>query len=455
MAVIGIATIIPIAVSFVYAEDPQPFELMSALLIVIGLLFWKVVKTEEAMRLKHAMILAALTYLILSIFGTLPFLYYGMPFVDAFFESMSGWSTTGLTLIQDVEAMPKSVLFWRSFMQWIGGLGVILLLLVILTHPGIVAAKLYEAEARRKKIKPSLISTIRIIWWIYFFYTGLGMLLYYLAGMSLFDAINHAMVVLGTGGFSVKNGSIGSYNSLTIEGISILIMFLGATNFYVHYRFLTGRRKAMLKDVQVRVMLAILLVSTIFLILKHHPFRESIFQAFTALTCCGVSTADVSEWSDFSKSIIILLMVIGGGAGSTSGAIKIIRTIVVVKSIYWWVLQIFLPEKAVITYKVGDTEITDEEVRETTVFVLLYLIFILIGGFVFMYLGYSSTNSIFEVVSAQGNVGLSCGITSLTMPLLGKIMLIFNMWVGRLEIIPVLILLRAIFLIKPSEKVET
>jgi trk system potassium uptake protein TrkH len=337
-------------------------------------------------------------------------MFYGMSFLDSFFEAVSGWTTTGLTMIVDVEVMPRSLLFWRSFTQWLGGVGIIVLLLAVRA-----SLRLYQAEARKERIKPRLISTARLIWWIYIVYTLVGVFLFFIAGMSGFDAVNHSMVALATGGFSVKNASLAAYESFEIEMVGMFLMLLGGINFFVHYKFLTGDKKFLYKDLQLRGVILVITISTLLIGLTQLGLRPALFQSVSALT------------------------------GSTSGALKMIRIIIIVKLIYWWIKQTLLPEHAIISRRLGGEELDPEVIHEATVFSLLYFVLLGGGALSLMYLGFDGVDSLFEIASAQGNVGLSSGITGPGLSPFGKLVLIFNMWVGRLEIVPVLVLAQSLF----------
>jgi trk system potassium uptake protein TrkH len=257
------------------------------------------------------------------------------------------------------------------------------------------------------------------------------------------------MTALSTGGFSVKNNSLAAYSSLEIELIGVFLMLLGGINFLVHYRFLTGEKKFLFKDLQFRAIIVFLVISTLLITLSSLDFRASLFQSVSALTNAGLSTTNVSVLNDFSKSILTTLMIIGGSAGSTSGALKIIRVLIILKVIYWWIKQTLLPEHAVIRKQLGGVDLNQEAVHEATVFSLLYLLILALGALSLMFIGNDGVDSIFETAAAQGNVGLSSGIAGIDLHPLGKIVLIFNMWVGRLEIIPVLVLAQSFLGIKP------
>lgn len=467
----GVVMLLPLVVAAVFGE----FYIMRAFLsMALGVL-----ATGAALRfafrqagdteLKHAMACAALSWLLLALVSATPFVYCGMGFLDAFFEAMSGWTGTGLTMVLDPSKLPKTLQFWRSLMQWVGGVGVIVLMLSILARPGTASYHLYVSEAREEKIKPSVISTVRTIWWIYLLFTFVGVLLLILCGMPLWDAINHTMTGISTGGFSVREGSIGAYHNVKVELVLLLIMVLGALPFLIHYRVLTGELKAFFKDVQCRwlfLLILILLPPILFevgcppspppslsALVSSLPatLREAGFQLVSGLTCTGFQTADVRSWTAGAKLILAVAMFVGGAAGSTAGGIKLLRAAAVFSSIRWSFRRILLPKTAITYFRLGGRALDEKDasriIMEVCFVTLLWLFFLLIGIVVVSHVAPSSfdiSDIVFEVVSAQSNVGLSTGLTSPHLHYLGKITLIFIMWVGRLEIIPVLVLFRAL-----------
>lgn len=204
-----------------------------------------------------------------------------MSFVNAYFESMSAWTGSGLTMYLNVEILPKSVLFLRSLEQWVGGLGVVILVIGVLIRPGTTAARLYKAEAREEKIKPSIVNTVKTIWWIYLFYTVLGIILYVAAGMPLFDAVNNCFTNLSTGGMSIKNGNIGAYHSNIITIITIVLMVLGGTSFLVHYKAIKGRVIDVFKDIQFQAMIILVTIfSVLLLVYAHFTSLNSVFTLY-------------------------------------------------------------------------------------------------------------------------------------------------------------------------------
>jgi len=245
---LGIVTMIPILLTYFYREEMiyiNYFLFPGVITFIVGTLMKKV-KSDVNMQIRHAMMVSSLAWLISALVGSVPFMFIAkLSFVDSYFESMSAYSGTGLTMfgrIYSVETLPKILLFWRSFEQWIGGIGIILVAMIVLIRPGVAAARLYIAEAREERIMPSLPSTVKVIWKIYFFYTILGIILFFVAGMPLFDSVNHCMTGLGTGGMSIYDDSIAHYHSLSIELVAVFLMILGAINFTVHYKAIFKRR---------------------------------------------------------------------------------------------------------------------------------------------------------------------------------------------------------------------
>ena len=445
---IGVVVLLPIIVSLIYAENNYiSFIIPSAISLTIGTIIKKITPSGGLIRLKHGMIIAALAWLWAALIGSfVMILSLNMDFVNAYFENMSAWTGSGLSMFIDVEILPKSILFLRSLEQWIGGVGIIIVVIGILIRPGTAASRLYKSEAREERIKPSIPNTVKTIWWIYLFYTILGIFLYGLAGMSLFDAINNTMTNLSTGGMSIKNGNIGAYESDLITIITIFLMIVGGTSFLVHYRALKGNLKFVLKDIQFQAMLIIIILFSIFIFLsgKILPL-ESVFNIVSALSCTGSNvqtSAQMLGWPAYVKILIIACMVMGMAAGSTTGAIKLIRVVTILKGIYWELMKILTPEGSVIPRKLSGKTVSDVEIREASAYTSIYFVFLLSGWVVLAICGYDPLNSLYEVVSAQGNVGLSMGIISPEMPYIAQIAMIFNMWIGRLEIIPALVLFR-------------
>lgn len=416
-------------------------------------------KEEAEPKIRHAMIVAALAWIIIPLYSTIPLMVVeDMPFLDCMFECVSGWSGTGLTMVIHENQLSHTIQFWRSLMQWIGGMGVIVLMISILARPGTGAYSLYKSEGRIEKIHPSIVSTVKTMWKIFFVYTVLGVILLWLCRMPLWDAINHAMTGIATGGFSVADNSIGTYDSPLIDYALLPLMTAGAISFVVHYRMIRVNRKIFFTDPQNKAFFLITAVAVAYLTYINldaftisSSVRYSCFQFVSALTCTGFQTANVHVWSESSKLILATAMVIGGAAGSTVGGIKLIRLILLYKGVIWKFKKVSLSPTIVIVHKLGSKSLTpeeaNEEVAEAALISFLWIVFLFLGIFVLLRTvpaEFTLGDVIFEVASAQGNVGLSAGITGPGMGGIAKAMLIFNMWIGRLEIIPVLMLLRLI-----------
>ncbi len=463
---VGVITFFVNIISIIFREyfAIKWFVVVPLLFLGTGLLFLMAGRTDNEAKIRHAMITAAFSWLIISLISAIPFCYIPnadglrLDFLSAFFESVAGWTGTGLTMISEPSKLPYTMQFWRSFIQWIGGVGVIVLTLVVLARPGTGSFTLYRSEAREEKIKPSIISTVKTIWWIFLLYTFIGIIVLLLAGMPPWEAVNHCMTGLATGGFSVTDDSIASYSTI-IQVLLIPLMVAGAIAFSTHYEFLKGRIKNFFKDVQTQALLILLFLGAILLTLfnlYHGPyltfiqsFKYSAFQFFSALTCTGFSTANIAQWHEEAKFLISLAMIAGGAAGSTAGGIKLFRLILLTKGVGWKIKRIFLPSKSTFPYKLAGKSLGKdeamEEISEAAVVSFLWMILLFVGVFVILYTTQTNlSDAFFEVCSAQGNVGLSVGITGLHMNAVAKFMLILNMWVGRLEIIPILVLIRAI-----------
>lgn len=418
-------------------------------------------------RLKHGLIIAALGWLVVSALGALPLWLGsasggGLPYADftsAFFEAVSGFTGTGLTMATRPDLLPHTLQWWRSFMEWVGGIGVIVLMITLITGPGMTAANLYVAEARGEKIHPSVYSTVRTMWWIFLLYTFLAVAGLWGAGMPLWDAVNHGMTGIATGGFSIWPESIGHYGSVGIELIVLLTMIAGAVSFVVHYYTLQRGPRTLLADAQTRALLFLIIGGAVLLSVVRlggvgagAAVRGGAFQFASALTCTGFQTASLHAWSDAAKLILTVGMVVGGAAGSTAGGIKVMRFVLLVRGASWQLKRLARSPDAVIPLRVGPHALPEpvafRQISEAAVLATLWLFFLILGTLALSWFVPDArlADLLFEVASAQGNVGLSVGISGREMSTAAKLILCFHMWVGRLEIIPVLMLVRGLLL---------
>ena len=485
-----ISTIVPIVWGEYYT---LPALLVSAVVpLTIGQLLYRRFRGADAPGRLHGMVVAAVGWFSVGVLGSLPFLLIawsvqlGVPgfavpaqtptlaaFTDplnAIFESMSGFTGTGLTMTDNEEVLPRTLQWWRTFSEWTGGVGVIVLTTAILSRPGSGSLTLYESEARSEKIHPSIVSTVRTIWWIFTLFTFVAILALWLAGMPLWGAINHGMTGLATGGFSITDNSIATYDSVAIDFVLLPVMLLGSIAFPVHYLILQGELRNFYADLQTRWVFiymsvgSALLWSFVYLGGTYAtPFaalRYGLFQFVSAATCTGFQTAvdttnvALGRWPAAAQLTVAFGMFVGGAAGSTAGGIKLIRGLTLAKGIRHQIAGVFYPESAVRRLEINDRRLDEEEASrefmEAAIIVVLWITFLVVGTFVLLLVlpagEYTLANIVFEVASAQGNVGLSAGITGPeSLPAVGKVMFLFNMWIGRLEIIPVLVTLRTLF----------
>ena len=465
--VVGYILLLPLAVACIYKEKSLYFAFIypSMAAIWTGFFLKKLFRGAEETKLKHAMIDAGLAWLVVSLIGAFPYWHYGFSPLDSYFESMSGFTTTGMTTIQNVEVLPKSLLFWRALAQWIGGVGVIMLFLVVLLQSQLVVRRFYSAEARSERVTPAVSTTITYIWRIYFLFTAFGVTLYYLAGMNLFDAVAHTFTSLATGGFSTQNLSIRGYDSLAIEAVAVLLMLVGGISFVVHYRVLTEGRRELLKNLESRAFLAIIFIASLLVSLHLmyegfsplNAFRYGVFQAVAVMTTTGYTTADMFPWSDFIKIVLLFLMFTGGCSGSTAGGFKVLRVVIFLKDAYHEIIRTILPEKAVVHLKVGNRIMEREIILRLSGMFFLFIAFGVGGGIVFTLLGYDALAAMSLSFSALGNVGpvFLSPQDWFALSSLAKSILIFEMWIGRLEIFPALALISALLIAIRREQIST
>ncbi|ACK72490.1 cation transporter [Gloeothece citriformis PCC 7424] len=434
----------------------------------IGYLLYRCFAGAKSSRTTEAMITAAIGWGIIPLFAAIPFvlvantlatrpltpltiLEFQHP-INAIFEAFSGMTSTGLTMALHESKLPHSLQWWRSFMEWVGGVGVIVLVVSLLdtnTDP----YQLYSAEGRSKTINLTVRSTVRRIWWIYLLYTIAGVFWLKIVGMPWWDALNHGMTAISTGGFTITDDSIDAYAPL-IQWAIIPIMIAGAISFPVHYRLLYKRRiSALWGNAQHRALWVLLVIGALGLVLVNYRFkddwlwRDSVFQWVSALGTCGFSTVTFTRWSETAKLLLSLAMIIGGTSGSTVGGIKLNRLVFLIKAVLWRFQRIVLRPHQLMRYKLNDEVVTEVEairrVEGAAVIFILWLTMLFVGVLILSEIvlpRYVLSDVIFEAASALGSVGLSTGITHPNLPFIGKLTLIIFMWMGRLEIIPVLLL---------------
>ena len=430
---------------------------------------------EKEVNKKEGYIIVTFGWIIMSVSGVLPYLFSGaIPDIsNAFFETMSGYTTTGASIIDDIEVLPQGILFWRSLTHWIGGMGIIVLAIAILPLLGIGGMQLFAAEApgpNADKLHPRITDTAKRLWIIYFGYTVAETILLKLAGMSFFDAINHSLSTLSTGGFSTKNASLAYWNNQPlIQYIVIFFMILAGSNFVLSYFAFKGKVQKILKDEEFKYYGLLIVLFTIITSLviyfraniptsEYHPMvlgdlessiRHGLFQVVAVLTTTGFVTADFTAWAPFLTVFFFGLMFSGGSAGSTAGGIKIMRHIVIIKNGLLEFKRTLHPN-AVIPVRFNNKTVTEHIVYNVIGFFVLYMLLFIIGALVLGFLGLDFQSAVGGSASSLGNVGPAFGSLSplnnfSSLPTLGKWWCGFLMLAGRLELFTVLILMTPYF----------
>lgn len=462
---IGIAMVLPLLVSILYGEDDTPaFLLAIALALIIGsLMFFPMRGRVRTVTRRESFAIVTFSWLLASALGALPFVFFGTfgSYVDAYFETMSGFTTTGASVLADVEAQPHGILIWRSLTQWVGGMGIIVLFVAIFPILGVGAVQLFEYEAPgppAERLTPRIKDTAKALWLIYLAFSALEGLALLLAGLSPFDAVNHVFTTMPTGGYSTLNTSVGQFQNPAVEYIITLFMFIAGVNFSLFYSVWRGHWRHMLEDREFRLYVSIILVATVIIIFDlavqqglnpPDSFRYSIFQVVTIQTTTGYATADFTLWPPLSQALLLLLMLIGASSGSTGGGMKVVRIWLLVKFAAREVVVAFHP-RAVLPLKIAGKPVTEKVSHEVLGFAIIYIA-ILFGATLFVAaFGLDLVTSFSAVMASIGNIGPGLGLVGPManyshLPDAVKLVLIFCMLVGRLEIWTVLVLLRPAF----------
>ena len=487
VSVLGVVMLTPLIPWWIYSDsarhgiDSTVFTLPAAACVLLGLIIQK----NTAFRtpsLHSAMIITALGWVMCAMAGALPFMSgLDKSFIDAFFESTSGFTTTGITVFEGLDSMPRSVLFWRSLTQWLGGLGILTFFLAVSFRGGSAAAALFSAEGHKINISrpvPGIFNTLKILWAIYSLFTILSFLMFSSAGMDIFDAINHSLTCISTGGFSTHDESLGFYaahgfpHAEWLEYAVTFIMLSGGINFLVHYKVLTGRPGSMFSDFEMKWYWSILSGAVLIICLDHfnriepafteripslheihEVFRAALFQTASLLTSTGYLTKDINSPSfhAVSRQIFIILMVIGGCVGSTAGGIKIMRFGILARAFQTHIKRILSPARAVIPVVTSGRIIPDSEVQQIASLLWIWAILICVGAAVTaVFSDLDPWQSFSGMASAMGNMGpFYFSVHEMaTMHWVVKLTYTAGMLAGRLEIIPLACLFSKLFHIR-------
>ena len=448
-----------IIVALVYNEDWEAMVISAIITFLAGISMKRFGHdAPKEVRKRDGFLIVALGWMSMSVFGALPFVVHGaIPnFTDAFFETVSGFTTTGATILENIESMPKSLLFWRSMTHWIGGMGIIVLTVAILPLLGVGGMQLFVAEApgvAPDKLHPRITETAKRLWLLYFLLTLLEAVLLFVAGMDVFDSINHAMATMATGGFSTKNDSIAHFSQPAIHYIIMIFMFLAGTNFTLMFFGFTGKFKQVLANEEFRVYgMNLLILGTIasvgLMITGRYGFEPAIRSGFFQIISINTTTGFISDnyllWPNFLSFLIFALFFSGGSTGSTSGGIKIMRLIVLIKNSLLELKRQFHPT-AVLPVRFSGKTVPQSVTNNIAGFVLIYLIVFFLGCMVMSLLGLDFMTAVGSVTATLGNIGPGIGSVGPVdnfahIPDLGKWFLSFLMLMGRLELFTILIL---------------
>ena len=466
----GFALLLPAIIDLIYGDETwHSFLFSAAIAFVVGGALWYSFKPQNELRIREGFLIVSLTWLSLSLVGALPFIISGIlpSFTDAVFETMSGLTTTGSTILggttsdgfanPQIEDIPKSFLFWRSLAHWLGGMGIIVLSLAILPLLGIGGMQLFQAESpgpTADKLTPRVQETAKLLWGVYVAFTFAEFILLWLhPSMDWFEAINHAFATMATGGFSTKNASVEAFNSVYVDWVIIIFMFIAGINFAMHFRLIQGDQKSFFKNREIRFYTLITLigitVTTLSLwVINNYSILDALrygaFQVVSVITTTGFGTDDYQVWNSIGAFFLFLLFFTGGCAGSTGGGIKMIRWMILIRNTAREIKQIIHP-KAILPVRIGDQAINRNIQQTVLSFFILYIFIFALGAFAISLFGYDIMSSIGASIAAIGNIGPGWGDFGPTdnfaeLPYLGKWILIMLMMVGRLEIFTVLII---------------
>jgi trk system potassium uptake protein TrkH len=464
---LAVAMLLPIPFSLYYGDSDYIALLISSGISlsvgIIPLLIRKNEKEKKELRAKEGFAVVTLAWIVFSAFGALPFVIDGAipSYTDAFFETMSGFSATGATILTDVEAMPHGLMFWRSLTHWLGGMGIIVLSLAILPFLGVGGMQLFKAEVPGPvvdKLSPRITETAKILWSVYVLFTAGETILLMLGDMSFFDALCHSFGTMATGGFSTKNASIGSYGSAYIDYVIFIFMVIAGTNFSLHYRMLKGSFRAVWKSEEFRFYISIIIGATLLIGIDVYArnytnifetLQYTLFQVAAIITTTGYGTADYETWSSSSQAILFLLMFVGGCAGSTGGGMKVLRFYLLFKFVYSEIVKLIHPQ-AIVPVRIGGTVVDRKVMTNIAGFFVLFMIITGFGIIIMSYMGLDFPSAAGAVAATINNIGPGLGQVGPTdnyafIPTGGKWLLSFFMLVGRLEVFTVIILLAPSF----------
>lgn len=460
LLIIALGMIAPLLISAAYKQnDMIPFAISITLTALAGFAFTKISVTQTKIKAKEGLAIVTLGWIFASFFGALPFYLSGSipSFVDAFFETVSGFTTTGATIINDIEVLPMGILFWRSFTHWIGGMGILVVAVAVLPMMGAGGFHVFKAESPgpiADKIVPRIKDTAKILYTTYIIISLVEFILLMFGGMSPFESIVHTFGTLGTGGFSTKNGSIGAFNNSYITIVISIFMIMSGTNFSLYYDIFKGKWRDVIKNSELKLYLSIIAICVLAITIDTNihlyqnwfdSFKHSLFQVSSIITTTGYTTFDYEQWTTFSKGILFMLMFVGGSAGSTGGSIKVIRILALIKLIKRELTKILHP-RAIVSVKFGDKPVSEDTLLNISSFFMLYMLIFIFGSIIISLEGIGFMGATSAVAATLGNIGPGFEFVGPThtysdFSAFSKLLLSFFMLLGRLELFTVIALL--------------
>jgi trk system potassium uptake protein TrkH len=456
-------TCVPLLIAVLYAEWNMliPMAAVPLIFFILGIVLQKIPRSERGVRLSMALCSVALFWLFCAMISGIPFMIgLHMSFTDALFEGMAGWTGTAFSMLPSVDSAPKTLLFWRSYMQWIGGIGIVAFAITTASSTGLFPSRIFRSEGRDEPLMPSVLATGRSLWKIYVFLTFMAIGLILFAGLSLWESVNLALAAISSGGFCLHAQGISFYNSPLLEFLLIPVMIAGALPFRLYYLVLENRRLSLFGDEQVKLFFALLGIGVAVLTYDLMFFEDlgfspavlqALFMAVSAITTTGFQTANPHAWASVTLLFLTMIAFIGGCSGSTAGGVKLNRIALAIRALVWWFRRLFVSGKVLLPFRIEGRTIpratAELEAAKNMLVIILSVITIFIATLAILQChltSFSLTEVVFEVVSAFSTSGLSTGYVSPEMPVISKWIFIGVMWIGRLEVIPVVMLFIAL-----------
>ena len=456
---LGIVSLVPFLVLIVFREWNLILPMATAPLafLILGFLISHVPYKDLEPSFSATLSAVALAWLAIAFIGALPFVFgLHMTYLDSVFEAMSGWTGTAFTMIPSLDIAPKTLLFWRSFMQWIGGVGIIVFGISLRRKTRASLFRMYRAEGREDELVSATVSTSRRVWMIYlvltFAFTGLIMLI----GIPLWDSLNLVMTTIATGGFTLHSTGLAYYNNPLLEMLLIPVMIAGAVPFKIFFLLYNGKVRDMFRDQTVRILLLIAFIGSLIIscdlfifgnITLEAAFRQGTFTAISGICTCGLQNSDIHQWATVPLAVLTMMVFIGGAMGSTAGGVKVNRLALAFAGVRWWFRRFFVSSRVIVPLRIGgktiSREISDVAISKNLLVIVIYVLTIFLATIVTLHLYITSfrlDEVVFEIVSALSNSGLTVGFINPSSPVTIKAIFIVLMWLGRLEIVPVLII---------------